>query len=301
MRPAGRGAQQGSAMQDTGTPTLIEDELALRSRDGTPLHVRRVRPAGGARARLLCVHGFAEHGGRYGHVLRYFASRGFETAILDLRGHGRSGGRRTYVRRFDDYVDDLSAFLEQEGRAAPELPLLALAHSMGGLVLLRTLQTRGGLLPPLRGAAASSPFLAIGAPLPAWKVILGKGLSRLVPTFRLPSDLDTGHLSRDPAVGAAYMADPLIVKSATSRWFTEVLAAQRAVYAQVAELRVPLLLQHGTDDRLVDPTGTERLAAQVNVPCALRLWPQLRHELMNEPDRDEVLAHLLGWFEERLA
>lgn len=279
---------------------LIEDELTLRSADGTPLHVRRVRPAGGARARLLCVHGFAEHGGRYGHVLRFFAARGYEAAVLDLRGHGRSGGRRTWVRRFDDYLDDLSAYWRQLGEGTPRLPLLALAHSMGGLVLLRTLQARGDLFPGLLGAAASSPFLAIGTPLPAWKVVMGKGLSRVWPAFRLPSDLDTGHLSRDPAVGAAYLADPLVVKSATSRWFTEVLAAQQAVFADAARVRVPLLLQHGSDDRLVDPAATERLAGLLRGPCALRVWPSLRHELMNEPEREEVLGHLLGWFEERL-
>lgn len=281
--------------------SLIEDELALRSRDGTALHVRRVRPAGGARARLLLVHGFAEHGGRYGHVLSYFAGQGFECQVLDLRGHGRSGGRRTYVRRFADYVDDAETFLVGQGRGLPELPLLALAHSMGGLVLLRTLQTRADLLPPLRGAAVSSPFLGIAAELPAWKTIAGKGLSRVWPAFRLPSDLDPSHLSRDPAVGQAYLADPLVVKSATSRWFTEILAAHRAVFEDAARVRVPLLLQHGTDDRLAETAATERLAARLAVPHDLRLWPEMRHELMNEVGKEQVLEHLLRWFEARLA
>lgn len=288
-------------MEPTVATDLIEDELQLRSGDGTPLHVRRMRSREGSRARLLVIHGFAEHGGRYSHVLRWFAARGYEAAVLDLRGHGRSGGKRTFISRFADYVDDAEAFFRALVAGPPALPSVALAHSMGGLVLLRTLQSRGDLLPPLRGAAVSSPFLALGARVPAWKSLLGKGLSRMWPSFRMPTEVHGEHLARDPAVGAAYMADPLVVKSATARWYTEVLAAQREAFAEAGQVRVPLLLQHGERDPLVDPAGTSRLAEALSVERHLRMWPELRHELFNEPEQEQVLAHVQEWFEARLS
>ncbi|MDC3379278.1 lysophospholipase, partial [Planctomycetota bacterium] len=110
------------------TATLDERELELRSLDGTPLWVRSVRPET-ARAQLAFVHGFAEHGGRYQETLRWFAERGFNTAVIDLRGHGRSGGKRTFVRQWADYVDDVEAYLGHVAENSGELPTFLIGHS----------------------------------------------------------------------------------------------------------------------------------------------------------------------------
>src|SRR5690606_22097709 len=157
---------------------LPVDEVQLRSADQTALWTRRVRPVGAARARLAFVHGFGEHGGRYVRTLRWFAARGFDAHVLDLRGHGRSGGRRTFVRRWGEFLDDAEAFLAHvEGQRpldGPRTPLFVVGHSMGGLVVARTLMDRRDRLPPLAGAALMSPFLKVKMPLPAWKTTAGR-------------------------------------------------------------------------------------------------------------------------------
>jgi alpha-beta hydrolase superfamily lysophospholipase len=285
--------------------SLQVDEQQVRSADQTALWVRRVRPTGAPRARLAFVHGFGEHGGRYVRTLRWFAARGVDAYCLDLRGHGRSGGRRTFVRRWAEFTDDVEAYLAHvEAQHAPDkrTPLVVVGHSMGGLVVARTLEERRGRLPALAGAVLMSPFLRVKMPLPAWKTSAGRFLSRWLPWFRIPADVDVSHLSRDPAVGQAYLADPLVEKGATARWYTEAMAAQEAAFAGAASLDLPILLMHGEDDCVVDVEGTRRLHGLVaSADKELRTWPGGRHELLNETNKDEVCAHLLAWLERRLS
>lgn len=288
----------------TPATELPVDELQLRSGDQTSLWVRRVRPTTAARARLAFVHGFGEHGGRYVSTLRWFAARGVDGHVLDLRGHGRSGGRRTFVDRWGDYCDDVEAYLAHvEAQAGtPRAPLFLVGHSMGGLISLRTLQERGGRLPPLQGAVIMSPFLRVKMPLPAWKTAAGNLLSRWLPWFRIPSGVDVAHLSRDAAVGRAYLADPLVEKGATTRWYTEAMAAQEQAFARAAAVTLPVLLQHGEDDGLVDCEGTRRFFSLLgSADKELRLWPGARHELFNETHKEEVCQHVLAWVERHLA
>jgi alpha-beta hydrolase superfamily lysophospholipase len=283
------------------TETLGETKLQLTSKDGTSLFVRRLQPQGLVRARLLWVHGFAEHSGRYLETLGWFAARGFDCWMLDLRGHGRSEGRRTHVERFSDYLDDVEAFHQHVDRAVGnDRPRFALGHSMGGLVLTRTLQQR--FLPPLAGAVILSPFLGVKVELPGWKVFAARSLSRFVPTVSLPSDLDLSLLSKDPAVWEAYDQDPLVVKSATARWYTEtVRRAQPAALAAAPQLSLPALVQHGREDGIADPAATEHLFASLgSADKELKLWDGLRHELLNEVEKEQVRGHILGWLEPRL-
>lgn len=283
---------------------MIEDELQLRSADQTPLWVRRARPEAGVKARLAIVHGFAEHGGRYQQTIRWFAERGVACSVLDLRGHGRSGGRRTYVTRWDEYLDDVEALLrhvEAEARGDAS-PLLLLGHSMGGLIVARTLQARRARLPKLAGAAMLSPLLDVKMKLPGWKVGAATALSRWAPWFRLPADLDVSTLSRDPAIGEAYLADPLVSHGATARWFTESVQARALAMEQAASLDLPLLVMHGEDDGLVCPDATRRFTQRLGPgERTVRFWPGGRHELLNESNKDEVRAAILSWLEARLA
>ncbi|MCA8923705.1 MAG: lysophospholipase [Planctomycetes bacterium] len=281
-----------------GVERGVPRQFQIRSRDGTALNVYRLPAEGTPRARVAIVHGFAEHGGRYTHVQRYLAERGFESFVLDLRGHGRSSGARTYVRAFSDYTDDEEVYL-REVLGGSRLPAFALGHSMGALVLARTLQAKEGL-PRLDGVVLSSPFFGLGMKLPLWKTLAGKTLSRVIPGFRLPSDLDPAVLSRDPEVGRAYLADPLVVKSATSRWFTATLGAHKAVLKDAGKITLPVLMQHGDADTLASLEAAQRVYARLGGPKQFKLWSDMRHELFNELDQLAVLDHLHEWFADRM-
>ncbi len=281
-------------------PIPAIEEQELRSLDGTVLWTRSVRPAGSARARLVFVHGFGEHGGRYLPTMRWFATHGCETHSFDLRGHGRSGGRRTFVRHWAEYLDDVEVFLLHIA-AKGDAPLFLVGHSAGGLIVARTLQERRHRLPPLRGAVLTSPFLGMKTPLPGWKMSAVRLLSRWLPWSRLAANVDLARLSRDAEVGRAYLADPLVEKGATTRWFTEAKAAQEAAMTAGSKLDLPLLFMHGDDDGLADLEATCRLyAAAGSTDKELRLWSGARHELFNDLNKEEVWMHLLAWVEDRV-
>jgi alpha-beta hydrolase superfamily lysophospholipase len=291
------------------TSALIEEEQQLRAADGTALFVRRVRPPQESRrARLAWVHGVSEHGGRYLATMRWFAERGFDCAALDLRGHGRSGGRRVFVRRWHEYSEDVVSFLAHlahepsaEGQEGGATPLFLIGHSMGGLVVGRALQTHAERMPTLRGTVLMSPFFGIKVAVPGWKVALGRMLSRLLPWVSLPSDLDVSLLSKDEEVGRAYTEDPLVTDKVTARWYTEGMGTLGPMLADAGRIELPVLLMHGTDDGLTDPACTERVHAAVASPDKeLKLWPGMRHELLNEVEKEQIRSHLSAWLEGRL-
>ncbi|RMH03265.1 MAG: alpha/beta fold hydrolase [Planctomycetota bacterium] len=270
---------------------LSEDRVAAG--DGTPLWRREWRPDGCERAAVLLVHGVGEHLGRYDRHARALADRGLRVRGVDLRGHGRSGGRRGHVRRWADYAADLDA----AAAGLPE-PFLLLAHSMGGLVALDWLR---GRRPRVRALALSSPLLGVGVRAPGWKVVLGRALSRIAPGVHLPNELPPEGICSDPEVVRRYLEDPLVFRSITPRWFTEMERALARVRAAAPAGRQPLYLNLAGDERLVDNEAAEAFAEAWGGPVRRRRWPGLRHETLNEPQGGEVLAAIADWFEEQLA
>lgn len=267
--------------------------------DGVGLHWRCCAPIE-PRALVVLVHGLGEHAGRYAHVLAFLAERGFACRVFDLRGHGRSGGLQGHVDSFGDYLEDLRIVHDEAAREHAGLPVFLFGHSMGGLVALRYAQER-----PLglRGLVLSSPLLGIapGSRPSFLLAALGRLLSRLRPTFRLASTVDPRHLSRDPAVGAAYAADPFVGRRVSARWFTASLQAMDEAQANAPKLAVPTLILAAGEDFLADTEATRRFAG--NAPAAnveLQVWDGFYHELLNAPQKQAVLDRIAGWIESRI-
>lgn len=278
----------------------MEHELRFDGRDGTPLFARIWQ---GARDRtdgrsVVLVHGAFEHSGRYAHVGARLALRGHTVIAMDLRGHGLSGGARMYVERFDAYLDDLDDLLRAIDRrgVAPTGAFVLLGHSMGGLVALAHALRRP---PSLAGLALSAPWLRLSRRVAPAEAALAPLLSAVWPRLSLPSGIAPESLSRDPEVGRAYLADPLVSKTATVRWFVQCTRAARACLdGRASSLAIPVLLLQGDGDSLVDPGGARELYRQLPPSSAVaRFYPGLRHELFNEPEREQVLEDVAAWFD----
>jgi alpha-beta hydrolase superfamily lysophospholipase len=263
--------------------------------DGTTLHLRHWPSAGRPRATLLIVHGIAEHGGRYDRTARIAAEAGLDVRSFDLRGHGNSSGQPMYVERWSRFLDDL------EGRVAAAretgLPLVLMGHSMGALIAL-TSMLDGRPAPDL--LVLSAPPL--GATVPAWQRLAAPILSVLLPRMTIPNPIDGAQLSRDPEVGRAYFADPLVRPFSTPRLGNELFGAMkraRATLPHLDERGVPTLVIHGGDDALVPTRLSEPLGRLACVER--RVLPGLRHESLNEPEGPEVAAQIVAWVRGRLA
>lgn len=262
-----------------------------RARDGLTMLTRHWRPAGDAWATVLLVHGIAEHSGRWEHVGSRLARAGLDVHAFDLRGNGGSGGRRGYVERWERYLDDVEDRLAAS--RAPGLPAALYGHSLGALVALGyALSERPA--PDL--LVLSAP--AIDARVPPYQRVLAPIFSRVAPTLAIPSPIDGAQLSRDPAVGTAYFADPLVVTRTTGRLGGELMLAMAAARRDLARLAVPTLVVHGSEDTLVPAHVSEPLGRLPGVDR--RVYPDLRHELHNEPEGPAVLADIVAWLRERV-
>jgi len=274
--------------------------------DGTRLFYRLWSPEGAPRATVAFVHGFGDHSGRHPNLVCGLSARGMEVCAFDLRGHGRSDGRRGHVDGWDDYREDLRRFLalvrrgrsDGHGGSAPPYgggpPLFLMGHSMGGLIVLEF-----ALRSPseLRGVIASSPAVGRLGVAP-WKMSLGRLLSRLWPRFSMEAGLDSSGLSRDPDVRRAIRDDPLSHGRGTARLALETTRAVEWTREHAADLRVPLLLLHGGADIVVGPEACRTLYENVRVPDKTRLeYEGAFHELDNDLGHERVVADVAEWIE----
>jgi alpha-beta hydrolase superfamily lysophospholipase len=264
--------------------------------DGARLALRRAEPAGPPRAVLLLLHGFGDHSGRYAHVAAWAVARGYALWALDQRGHGHSPGPRGHFTRFAQFLADVAGLRK---RAAAELPLpqVLLGHSFGGLVVLRYLETAPQ---GLAAAVVTSPFLALAMHAPAWKVAAARVLADLAPGLGMSTGLDTALLSTDAGVGEAARADPLYHGRMTPRAWREILAAQAAVVAEQDRIATPLLMLLAGDDRILSSAASRAFAAALPTPADLIVYEGMFHEILNERDRDRVLADLGAWLDRTL-
>ncbi len=234
---------------------------------------------------VLLMHGLAEHAARYRHVAEAFVARGWSVRVAELRGHGKSHGRRGHVDAWQQYVDDVVAV---RADMAPDSPVVA--HSMGGLVALEAL--RVGAIRPGR-LALSNPLLALAFTPAGWKTATAGVLSRLLPTVPIANEVDPAWLSRDESVGRDYLADPLVFHAVTPRWFVEMLAAAERVRS--AAVSVPIAMFLGDDDRVNSMPVNRAFAETRGAPVTV--YPGMRHELFNEIGREQVIADVAGWLE----
>ena len=244
------------------------------------------------RAALINVHGLGDHSGMYPSLAAWFPSRGVAVYALDTQGNGRSPGRRGHIDRWSNYRDDLHSFVQMVREREGMTPVL-LGQSLGGLMVMDY-----GLAHPemVRGVAAAAPVLgSIGTPAPLLWV--ARVLSRVWPTFTLETGLDLRGLARDPAVIQAVLDDPLFHRRATARLATELLATIASVHARAHTLAIPVLLQHGSADRMVLIDGSRRFATGPAAARVRLIEYNACHALFADLGYEQRLTDLTTWME----
>lgn len=273
--------------------TSRHGESTFGTTDGLTLYRQWWLPVAEPTAVVMLFHGLGEHSGRYGHVAEALNAAGYAVHAVDHRGHGKSEGKPVFVKSYGEFMSDLVLFRDLVETAHPGLPLFVLGHSMGGnLAVGHTLAHQGGLA----GLALSGPALKVGDDITPIQVKLIGVLGRIVPGFR-PQALDASSISRDPAVVDAYRNDPLVYSGKMSAGIGWALIERMEQFpSRYGELRLPVLLQHGTADQLANVEGSrelERLATNATVTS--HYYEGLYHEIYNEPEQQTVLADLVAW------
>jgi alpha-beta hydrolase superfamily lysophospholipase len=247
-----------------------------------------------ARATLIVIHGFAEHSCRYAPFAQALAERGMAVFAADLRGHGRSDGRRGDVSGFERYVDDLAAVTAALGVAVTPGQAGLFGHSLGGLIAIHW-----SLREPARFGCLclQAPLLRIGFPVPAWKRFLARQLVRVWPTLALPSGIDPAGLSHDPEVINAYRRDPLVNRLISLRTYVGMLQAMRLAMEQAPQVRPPTLLLYGDQDRIAAPEASRGFFERLGCEKRIVGYPGCFHELHHEAVAPAVLDELARWID----
>ncbi|WP_242540055.1 alpha/beta hydrolase [Trinickia mobilis] len=265
--------------------------------DGIDLVSYRWPAVGEPRATVALIHGLAEHAGRYQALAACLNAAGIEVVAVDLRGHGRSPGERAWVERFDRYLLDADALLELAARE--HTPLFLMGHSMGGTIAaLHALERPRPSGHALAGLILSSPALAPGRDVPRWMIAASRLISRVWPRFPAMK-IDAVLLARDPAVVAANRADALVHHGPVpARTGAEILEAMARIENRRATLSLPVLVFHGTVDKLTEPEGSRDFAARAgSADRTLTLYEGSYHETMNDLDRERVIGALIEWID----
>lgn len=251
------------------------------------------------RARLIVIHGYGDHSGRYRHFYDWLADRCIESHGVDLRGHGLSGGRRGFVESWDDHLDDLQAFLTLPTVREPALPTFILGHSHGGFIV--AVAGVRQMLDGIRGCILSSPYLRNRMPIPTWKIALAHVANHAVPWLRVQSGLNDEWMTSDPAMLADSRADKLLNRGATPRWFLQTRAIQQRILHGAGDFRQPLLCLVGGVDRIADGDSTVEFCHRAgSTDKIVRHYPRMRHELLRESEREQVFAEVMQFMQNRL-
>ena len=272
-------------------------EGSFKTPDGLDLFERCWQPDGDLRANLVLIHGYGEHSGRFDHVAGALNGIGVAVHAYDQRGFGRSPGKRGYIRRFDDLLDDLTAYLEHVRERTAHRPLFLMGHSMGGLVIALYVQARQL---DARGLVFSSALLAINDEVSPVLIALANVLGVLTPWLPV-ADLDTTTVSRDPEVVRAYDADPLNHHGKIlARTGSQLNTAIKRARTNFEAITLPVYVIHGSGDRLVPAEGSQLLHDRCrSADKTCKIYEGGYHELHNDLDKASAIAGLCDWIAER--
>jgi alpha-beta hydrolase superfamily lysophospholipase len=266
--------------------------------DGADIYTQAWLPDDAPLAIILIVHGLGEHSGRYGNYVNYFIPRGYALYSFDTRGHGRSSGPRGYVERFDRFVEDIDRRAAEARSDWPGTPLFVLAHSLGSLMGLSYARQHPDRL---TGLITSGTALQDALRLPTWKRGLATILSSVLPSLKMNNGIALTDLSHDPAVLAAFQADPLTHTWGTPRLATEAEVVRAQIRQGTATWRVPTLMLHGGADPICLAEGARQFAAQT--PPGLVEYHEyagLYHEIHNEAEKEQVFHDIETWLQTQL-
>jgi alpha-beta hydrolase superfamily lysophospholipase len=272
---------------------MQHNEGKFTGRNNFNLYYQSWVPDGKPIALLIIVHGIAEHSGRYANVVNYFVPKGYAVYSFDLRGHGKSDGIRSHVERFSYYLDDLKTFCDKVRDENKTAKIFLVGHSMGSTIALDYAVEHQS---ELNGLIVSGTTLKAGNSVTKVSILMAKILSVVMPKMGVAA-LDANGISRDKAVVAAYINDPLnYTGKLRARWGAELLKTMNKLQSQISALSLPILILQGTADRISDPSGSKMLFDGVgSKDKTLKLYEGFYHEIFNDPERQQVFLDMENW------
>lgn len=253
-------------------------------------------PGEGVKAVIVFVHGLGEHILRYRSWAEMFTGNGIAFTGVDLPGHGNSDGKRGHIKSYNLTDEMIGILLNSVSMTFPSVPVFLYGQSLGGGIVLRYILAHE---PDITGAIVTSPWLKLSFEPDKFKIFLASVMKNILPAFTQSSGLVIEHLSHNRDEVDKYGTDPLVHGKISVSLFYNALEAAKESLEYSGRLKIPLLLMHGSDDKICSPEGS-RIFASKEGPIDFKIWEGGYHELHNEMFRDDVFAYISGWINEKL-
>jgi alpha-beta hydrolase superfamily lysophospholipase len=273
------------------------DDTHWITSDGMTIYTRAWIPDREPVGVICLIHGLGEHSGRYHHVAHRLNTAGYAVFASDLRGHGRSSGKRGHAPSLHRFHEEIETLIQMGRDRFAEKPVFLYGHSLGGILALSYSLSKK---PDLAGIVVTGLALRTALHEQKMKIALAKILGRVLPEVTLSSGLDPVTICTDPTVVDNYVCDPLVHNQISFRMSNLLLQEIERLYTRVKEFHLPLLIMHGGNDQLGYPQGSEDFAMQVVGDCTFKIWEGMSHEIHNEPGMDEVFDYLIDWLDSKV-
>lgn len=273
-------------------------EWKWNTKDDLEIFSKTWLPANQAKGIVCVVHGVGEHIGRYQVDGEILVEAGYAQAAFDQRGFGKSKGQLGHTPSLEAYFNDIEQFLGEVSRRYPNLPRFLYGMSMGAILVLAYTPIRQ---PAVNGVIAAAPGLRSSVEEQKFKVFLAKMLGKLTPTITIKSGIDPQTLCRDQQVIDAFVNDPLVHSYVTTGWGKAMLDAVKLAFENAPRFPLPLLLMHGTEDKIAYPAGSQRFAELApKDKVTLKMWNGFKHELRTDPEKADVFRWMIEWMNNHL-
>jgi alpha-beta hydrolase superfamily lysophospholipase len=270
-------------------------EFIKKSFDGLSLYFQGWLVEGGQKGVICLIHGLGEHSGRYVEWASMLNKVGYSILTYDLRGHGKSAGKRGHVNSFEDYLKDTDILLDVANEKFPGKPRFLYGHSLGGLIAVYYVLKRKS---HLNGVVVTAFINKTSLQEQKGKVLLSKVLGSIVPRLTIHSGLVPETLSRNTEVVECYINDPLVHHDVSIGWGKSAIQTIEWVEKNAKAWSLPVLFMHGELDKLGYAEGSREYTSKIMGDCTLKILPGLFHEIHNEPEKDQVFSYLQQWLDE---
>lgn len=265
----------------------------FKTNDGLTLLGRIWQTTGKPKGIVNLIHGLGEHSGRYAHVAETLTKAGYNLIGFDLRGHGLSEGPLGHTPDYEHIMDDVALFMQKSNEFfGSDHPNFLYGHSLGGTIVLNYALRRK---PNLNGVISTGPALRLSFEPPKIKLVLGKIMANLMPTFSMNNALDVNALARDAAIVKAYQDDVLVHDRLSAKLVMELFDSGKYALEHTADWTLPLLLMHGSEDRISSCQASEEFAQKAGDIVTFKQWDGFYHEIHNDFGKEEVKAFMIDW------
>ena len=253
-------------------------------------------PGENLRAVIIFIHGLGEHIQRYIQWAEFFNRENIAFTGVDLPGHGRSDGKRGNIKSYLLLYEMIDILINECRKTFPSIPVFIYGNSLGGGIVLDYLLKRD---PQIQGAIVTSPWLRLAFEPDKAKLKLAAFVKNILPSLVQPSGLNANYLTQDKIIVEKYKNDPLVHGKISLSLLNGAMSAANYSLSHASELKLPLLLLHGSDDMICAHAGSSEFAAKTKM-AELKIWEGGYHELHNEPFKREVFTFILKWINKNL-